>query len=396
MGEFDDNKDNSGQSPRETPQDPPWAGLLAGVRGLDPQDLARRYGRHAAIVVVLLLGVWGIRLGVNALPLEPVAPAGEQQATDVTASPTPEVQLSVADLPAYESSGTGFGGVTRKLDLHTVIPSRPRLEVITYEVKEGDTLFGIADRYGLKPETILWGNFDALQDSVHALQPGQELNILPVDGTYYQWVEGDTLTGVATFFQVEPQDIIDWPGNELDPSMDYQDPDIEPGTWLVIPGGKRELVTWQAPRVTRSNPAAASVIGPGYCGQVIEGAIGTSTFVWPTPGRQISGYGYSSIHPAIDIGGGIGHGIYAADQGVVVYAGWNNYGYGNLIILDHGNGWQTLYAHLNSIGVGCGESVFQGTQIGAMGCTGNCSGPHLHFEMQSDSYGKVNPINFLP
>lgn len=373
----------------------PLAGVLSRLQGLDLRQLAQRYGRHAAIVAVLLVGVWAARMGLNALPLE----TGSQQegaTAEVTPSPTVAAQIELSDLPAYDGSGSTVAGVTRKLDIHTVIPSRPRLEVTTYEVQEGDTLFGIADRYGLEPETILWGNYDELQDSVHALQPGQELNILPVDGTYYQWVEGDTLTGVANFFQVEPQDIVDWPGNELDPSMDYDDPDIEPGTWIVVPGGKREIVTWQAPRVYRSNPAAASVIGPGFCGQVIEGAIGTSTFVWPTPGRQISGYGYSSIHPAIDIGGSIGNGIYASDQGVVVYAGWNNYGYGNLVILDHGNGWQSLYAHLNSIGVGCGQSVFQGTQIGSMGCTGNCTGPHLHFELQSDTYGKVNPANFLP
>ena len=377
-------------------EDQAGAGILTRLQGLDLRDLGRRYRRHAAILVVIALGVWAARMGLNTLPLESATPELEAATSQVTPSPTAQVQLSLSDLPAYEGSQSSFSGVTRKLDLHTVIPSRPRLEVITYEVKEGDTLFQIANQYGLEPETILWGNWEMLQDSVHALQPGQELNILPVDGTYYQWTEGDTLTGVANFFQVEPQAIVDWPGNNLDPSMDYEDPDIEPGTWLVVPGGKRELVTWQAPRVTRSNPAAARVIGPGYCGQVIEGAIGTSAFVWPTPGRQISGYGYSSIHPAIDIGGGIGHGIYAADQGVVVYAGWNDYGYGNLIILDHGNGWQTLYAHLNSIGVSCGQSVFQGTQIAGMGCTGNCSGPHLHFEMMSDTYGKVNPLNFLP
>jgi murein DD-endopeptidase MepM/ murein hydrolase activator NlpD len=138
------------------------------------------------------------------------------------------------------------------------------------------------------------------------------------------------------------------------------------------------------------------VVGPGFCGQVVDGAIGTATFAWPTPGRSISGYGFSSFHPAIDIGGAIGNAIYASDTGVVVYAGWNTYGYGNLVIIDHGTGWQSLYAHLDRIDVGCGQSIFQGSQIGTMGITGNSSGPHLHFELQSDSYGKVNPSNFLP
>jgi murein DD-endopeptidase MepM/ murein hydrolase activator NlpD len=80
----------------------------------------------------------------------------------------------------------------------------------------------------------------------------------------------------------------------------------------------------------------------------------------------------------------------------VVYAGWNNFGYGNIVVIDHGNGWQTLSAHLASIAVACGQSVFQGSTIGAMGSTGKSSGPHLHYEMMHDEYGKVNPWDFLP
>jgi murein DD-endopeptidase MepM/ murein hydrolase activator NlpD len=80
---------------------------------------------------------------------------------------------------------------------------------------------------------------------------------------------------------------------------------------------------------------------------------------------------------------------------VVVYAGWNDWGYGYMIVLDHGNGWQTLYAHLSGINVGCGQGVRQGRVIGAVGSTGNSTGAHLHFEMQSDQYGKVNPLNFV-
>ncbi len=80
---------------------------------------------------------------------------------------------------------------------------------------------------------------------------------------------------------------------------------------------------------------------------------------------------------------------------MVVYAGWNNWGYGYVIVLDHGNGWQTLYAHLSAINVVCGQSVYQGDVIAAMGSTGNSTGPHLHFEIMHDDYGKVNPHNFL-
>jgi murein DD-endopeptidase MepM/ murein hydrolase activator NlpD len=81
---------------------------------------------------------------------------------------------------------------------------------------------------------------------------------------------------------------------------------------------------------------------------------------------------------------------------VVVYSGWNDWGYGNVIVIDHGDGWQTLYAHLSAIYAGCSAGVTQGATIGLIGTTGNSSGPHLHFEIMSDAGGKVNPWDFLP
>jgi hypothetical protein len=88
--------------------------------------------------------------------------------------------------------------------------------VITYTVELGDNLFAIADKFGLKPETVLWGNFTILKDNPEILQPKQVLNILPVDGAYYQWQEGDNLDNVASFFKVKPEDIINYPGNHID------------------------------------------------------------------------------------------------------------------------------------------------------------------------------------
>ena len=84
------------------------------------------------------------------------------------------------------------------------------------------------------------------QDNPHALQPGQELNILPVNGTYYEWQDGDGLNGVSTFFHVTPEDIINYPGNNLNPETigDLAHPNIAPGTILIVPGGTREFVSW--------------------------------------------------------------------------------------------------------------------------------------------------------
>lgn len=315
-----------------------------------------------------------------------------------TSSPQAANTQAMVVLPDYPTPETAFiNGIPRLISLDTTIPNRPSVDVTTYEVKPGDNLFVIAEKYSLRPETVLWGNYEVLRDNPQFLSPGQELNILPTDGVYYQWVEGDNLKSIASFFKVEPDVILEYPGNRLLPDMtDPTTPEIAAGTWLIIPGGKRELKDWGPPAITRSNPAAAAYYGEGYCGNIYEGAIGIGSFIWPTVATNLSGYDYSPpIHYGIDIAGAEGNAIFATDSGVVVFAGWSQYGYGYLIVLDHGNGWQSAYAHLSAVSVICGQSVAQGTVIGGLGTTGNSTGPHLHFELRNDVYGKVNPWDFL-
>ncbi len=279
----------------------------------------------------------------------------------------------------------------------TNLPARARYQVQKYTVQPNDTITGISEQFNLNPSTILWGNPYTLYDDPHALLAGMEINILPVDGVYYEWHDGDGLNGVSDVYGVTPEDIIDFPANDLSRETigDYSNPNIKPGTWLIIPGGSREFVNWSAPLITRENPAVASIYGPGACPAVMDGPLGSGTFIWPTTETWISGYNYSEStnHRAIDIAGSIGNAVYAADAGVVVYAGWNNHGYGNVVMIDHGNGWQTLYAHLNSYNVACGYYVFQGDVIAELGSTGNSSGPHLHYEMRYNGV-PMNPNNF--
>lgn len=372
--------------------------LWQQLTSLGLADSALRIGTHILSIVAVMLVVWaaGEFFHYTRSMEGPDAHLGAQAAEIPTATPT---SLPPALQPLPEKPVYARPAILRLADLHTTVPSRPRLQIETYTVQEGDTVFEIAEQFGLQPETVLWGNYKLLADDPHNLRPEQELTILPVDGTYYEWQPGDGLNGVARFFGVTPEAIIDWPSNDLDPATigDYANPNIAPGSWLVIPGGSREFVTWSAPRITRSDPSVAKVLGPGHCGAITDGPVGSGSFIWPTNNPYIGGYDYApeANHPAIDIGAFINDPVYAVDSGVVVYAGWNDWGYGNVIVIDHGNGWQSLYAHLNSINVGCGAFVFQGDFIGSIGVTGNSTGPHLHFELMSDQYGKVNPKNFL-
>jgi LysM repeat protein len=383
-------------------EQPPKAGFFqrinSGLSRLGLGETALRFGTNFLSILVIL----GVVLLMQLLYHN----AGQSEA----AVPSTNAGTAAPSEPAVllpEAISASLEGIARQAVLHTSIPSRPRIDVITYTVEAGDSVFGIADKFNLNPSTILFGNYETLGDNPHLLKPGQVLNILPVDGTYHMWVGGgaETLTGVADYFGVDPEIIVNFPGNHLDPDTigSLDTPNIPDGTWLVIPGGKRTFTSWSAPiGVTRTNPATTRVLGIGSCGSVLGGQVGYGTFIWPTPKHYISGYNYSpdTNHPAIDIGGNLGDAVVAIDAGVIVYAGWNDWGYGNLVIVDHGDtptgSWQSLYGHLSSVNVVCGQNVGQGELIGLLGSTGNSSGPHLHLELMSPTYGKVNPLNFLP
>ncbi|HOG80438.1 MAG TPA: M23 family metallopeptidase, partial [Anaerolineaceae bacterium] len=124
-------------------------------------------------------------------------------------------------------------------------------------------------------------------------------------------------------------------------------------------------------------------------------AYGSGAFIWPTDNHFLSGNDYWSGHLAIDIATYTGDAVRAADSGMVVYAGWIGGGYGNMVMVDHGNGYQTLYAHLSYVNVGCGQPVYQGNLLGGAGSTGNSTGPHLHFEVRYMG-GFINPWYVLP
>jgi murein DD-endopeptidase MepM/ murein hydrolase activator NlpD len=353
-----------------------------------------RLATHGLAIGLVSAAIWLARVDFTRQPVlnlpADLAPAVSTAtevvvvAPEVSATPPPELGSA---MPSPDP-----GDVGRLADIHTIIPSRPRYEVSRYTVEANDTLFIIASKFNLDPETILWGN-PTLADNPNLLSVGQELNILPVDGALRIVQAGDTLEKIATAYHGTVEDIVNFPGNDLDPS----DPVIANGMYIIIPGGWRDSVAWQLPVVTRSTGPSANTGEPGSCSGPFSGPTGSNTFVWPANNHYLSGTDYlPQGHPGIDIAAGMGAPLYASDTGVIVFAGLSYRGYGNLVIIDHGNGWQTAYAHLSQINVFCGGSIFQGQVLGLSGSTGNSTGAHLHFEMRHSQFGRVNPWLYLP
>ncbi len=308
--------------------------------------------------------------------------------TSVDGSSSP-VETTLQNIPVFQVSSTQEA-LVRQPNPHTGIDTSLRTTAIEYTVQEGDSVFGIAQKFNIAPETVLWSNYDVLRDNPHKLSIGQVLKIPPTDGIWYKWTSRDTLDTVAAKFSVTPEDILLYVGNDLDLS----NPVIEPGTYVMIPGGEREYQQWLIPDIPRG--AAGVSTSPYFqCDTSANYFPGTGYFVWPTSVHTISGNNYWSGHLAIDIGAGIGSPVYAADSGVVVWAGWMENGYGNVVIIDHNNNYVTVYAHLSVVNVSCGQNIFQGSVLGSAGSTGNSTGPHLHFEIRYMG-GFVNPLSLLP
>ncbi|MDX2161641.1 MAG: M23 family metallopeptidase [bacterium] len=279
-------------------------------------------------------------------------------------------------------------------DPFTFVPDRPRSEVIQYTVQAGDTIFDIASRFSLQPESIAWSNDRSI---IGGLRPGREINIPPVDGAYVQIAVDTTIQALADRFRVEPFVIIDSEYNDLFGTSPGTI--LNPGVWVLIPGGQAETITWSAPveRTGSTSGGAGARISfgagePGSCGLVDNPGTNQG---WVRP---ISSYtwtrGYTSYHTGVDLAASPGTPVYAANSGTVIFAGGSNYGYGRAIVLAHGP-YTTVYGHLSSINVGCGQYVNAGQTIGGVGSTGNSSGPHLHFEIRYNDI-PTDPVAVMP
>jgi len=308
--------------------------------------------------------------------------------TTLPETPAPDV---AAAMPAFTPGGVPKV-LTRAVATHTELNKNLRTGPYTYIVQSGDSVWKIANDNGVSIESIYFANYDVLYDQADNLMPGMELTIPPVTGIYHKWRSSDTFATVASKYGATVQDILLFIGNNID----LANPSVQPGTQVMVPNGARELIVFSPSvvGVDASGNTISSFSGPGACATNI-GLFGNGFFVWPSAVHYLTGNDFGPGHNGIDLGAGAGSALFAADSGTVVYAGWMNGGYGNLVVIDHGNGYQTWYEHLESLGVSCGQNIFQGSVIGAAGTTGNSTGAHLHFEIR---YGgtPVNPWDYLP
>lgn len=290
---------------------------------------------------------------------------------------TPE--FDIAEIPVLADTA-----LKPELNPITYRPQPPHHELITYTVQSGDTAVGIATQFGIREETILGGN-SFLQNNAAQLWAGTDIIILPVDGVLHDVIEGDTVESLVEKYGVEAEDIIAYGPNNL--TFPFR---LIAGTQILIPGAVAQVWVWDPPSFAPSAGGGS----PEALQGVYVAVPGTGVFVQPWSGGRITQNPWYG-HMAVDIGLVTGSPIYASDTGTVTYAAWSLYGYGNLIVINHGNGFETFYAHLDGFNAQPGDTVYQGGLIGWSGNTGMSSGPHLHFEIRFQKQ-RENPWTYLP
>lgn len=233
-------------------------------------------------------------------------------------------------------------------------------QISVYVVRKGDSISAIADMFGVSTSTILWAN-DMKKDD--KLAEGETLIILPVSGVMHTVLKGQTLAGIAKKYNVDALDIAGFNDLALDSPLTL-------GDELIIPNA--EMADIDAPKIKTNN----SIKTPKA---ILKTLIGY--FINPVPGyKRLS----QRIHGnnGVDLAAPTGTKILASASGTVLLArnGYNG-GYGNMVIIKHPNGTQTLYAHQSKIATSTGDKVSQGEVIGYVGSTGRSTGPHLHYEI---------------
>lgn len=239
-------------------------------------------------------------------------------------------------------------------------------QIYLYKVREGDTLSQIAERFGVRTNTIRWANNIGHNDVIRI---DQVLTILPISGVQLTVAKGDTLASLAKKYGGDAEEIANY--NVLDPSKA-----LAVGSTIIIPGGELHTPA-PAKKTSSSSKKSFNTSAPGVGSLARANSV---SYIAPVTGCVLT----QGIHSknAVDIGCPTGTPIYAPAGGTVLIArssGWNG-GYGNYIVIKHNDGTQSVLAHQSRLAVGAGERVVQGQIVGYVGSSGNSTGPHLHFE----------------
>lgn len=284
------------------------------------------------------------------------------------------VFLSEEEILQEQISGAlaqGGSAIIKQNIATTDIERRARIKEEIYIVQPGDTVTSIARQFDVSVNTILWENN---LSAYSIIRPGKELTILPTTGLNHTVEKNDTITKLAKTYQVEPESILE--SNKL---LDASE--IKVGQRLFIAEG---LKPKPARAIRYYQPSSGFVAAPRG-----------GKYIWPTTNYHITQY-FTWRHYGLDVGNKLGQPIYASADGEVTLSSqgrWNG-GYGNQIIINHGNGVKTRYAHNSYNLVNVGQKVVQGQVIAAIGSTGRSSGPHVHFEIMINNR-RVNPLNYL-
>lgn len=255
----------------------------------------------------------------------------------------------------------------------------------SYKVKSGDTLTGIAHRFGVSMMSVWWANQLSSKDELHV---GQVLVIPPVSGVVVTVAAGDTLESLAKKYSATGDEILSYNG--------LTESTLVIGQKLIIPDGIGKAIP--TPKPTKA-PTVSSGGGGGAAIHPPSGTYGGGALAWPVPGGYISQY-FHYGHPALDIAAPYGTRILAGAAGTVIFAGWKDDMGGYQVWLSHGSGLYTAYYHMSAITVDVGQHVGRAQQIGRVGQSGYATGPHCHFEVwrgypwQGSSY-RVNPLAYL-
>ncbi len=366
---------------------------LAPIKGRILYILGHRYFVHALIILIVFF--------VSAPTIfaydTPKGVFGEQTLLRTLAPDNDEEQIVIDDtLPAHEVNAIIEGifqdtpptrpiedaSMPLALDGDTLqqqeVPGTnipmTRIEIVEYEVKSGDTPWSIAEQFGVSIPTVLWENKLNLYSKI---RPGQKLTILPASGVSHMVKKGETLAAIAKRYRASLDEIQEY--NKIALS------NIAPGVRLIIPGGQPYVPPAPvAPRrreVVGAPPPSSLVSLPGK-------------LLWPVPlSKRITQY-FKWSHAGIDIGDKRGDPIVASESGVVEFAAWGRGGWGNTVVVDHGNGMKTRYSHASKILVGVGQEVAKGQTLALIGSTGRSTGPHLDYRIYVNGRN-VNPLQYL-